>query len=313
MIVAITGGTGFIGRKLIARHVALGDEVRYLTRKNEQSIVGAEAIIGDLTVVASLRPLVQGADILYHCAAELHNADKMHATNVQGTENLLTAVAQVSDSVTRLRWIQLSSTGVYGSKPTGDVDEDTPLNPNNAYEISKAKADTLVYQAMLEQKLQGVILRPSNVYGVDMPNQSLFQLINMIKRGLFFFIGDKEAVVNYIHVDNVVNALLLCGTATLPSNARSYIVSDSCLLTEFVAVIASTLPVPCPTKRLPEALLRFTAQLGQLLPRFPLTPSRVDALSYHHCYKTKRIESELGYQHTISIQQGISELARHAG
>jgi nucleoside-diphosphate-sugar epimerase len=312
VIIAITGGTGFIGRRLIARHVALGDEVRYLTRKTEQSIVGAEAIIGDLAVVASLHPLVQDADVLYHCAAELHNAYKMYATNVQGTENLLTAVDSNSE-FRQLRWVQLSSTGVYGSKPAHDVHEDTPLNPNNAYEISKAKADTLVYQSMLEQKLQGVILRPSNVYGVDMPNQSLFQLINMIKRGLFFFIGDKAAVVNYIHVDNVINALLLCGTATLPSNARSYIVSDSCLLTEFVAVIASELQVPCPTKRLPEALLRFAAQLGQLLPRFPLTPSRVDALTYHHCYKTNRIESELGYQHTISIQQGISELARHAG
>lgn len=308
MIVAITGGTGFIGRRLIARHIARGDEVRYLTRKTGQNIAGAKAVIGDLAVVDSLYSLLKNADVLYHCAAELHDADKMHATNVQGTENLLTAVNQVSQ---QLRWVQLSSTGVYGSKPAQDVDEDTPLNPNNAYEVSKAKADALVCQAMA-QGLQGVILRPSNVYGVDMPNQSLFQLINMIKRGLFFFIGDKKAVVNYIHVDNVIDALLLCGTATLTSNARCYIVSDSCLLTEFVAIIASALQVACPTKRLPETLLRLVAQLGQLLPRFPLTPSRVDALTYHHCYKTVHIEEELGYHHKISMQQGISELARHA-
>ncbi|MDP3333532.1 MAG: NAD-dependent epimerase/dehydratase family protein, partial [Methylococcaceae bacterium] len=75
MIIAVTGGTGFIGKRLIARHIARGDEVRYLTRQTpEQSIAGATAIIGDLSAMDSLRPLVQGVDVLYHCAAELHDA-----------------------------------------------------------------------------------------------------------------------------------------------------------------------------------------------------------------------------------------------
>jgi len=307
VIIAVTGGTGFIGRHLIARHLARGDEVRYLTRHTPEVITGACAVIGDLTSsVDELRPFVQGVDVLYHCAAELHDATKMDETNVLGTQNLLTAA-----SGTVKRWVQLSSTGVYGSKPAHDVNEDTALNPMNAYEVSKAAADELVYTAMNEQGLQGVVLRPSNVYGVNMPNQSLFQLINMIKRGLFFFIGARGAMVNYIHVENVIDALVLCGTATLPTNGRTYIVSDCCTLEEFVAIIAAALNIPCPQKRLPESLVRLVAHLADHLPRFPLRSSRVDALTYRHRYKTERIETELGYRHTISMLVGMSELVRY--
>lgn len=308
MIIAVTGGTGFIGRHLIARHIARGDEVRYLTRHTpEKVIAGATAVIGDLSVVDSLLPLVRGVDVLYHCAAELNDVTKMRDTNVVGTHLLLTAAnGQVK------RWVQLSSTGVYGSKPTQDVNENTPINPMNAYEISKAAADELVYTAMNEQRLHGVVLRPSNVYGVDMPNQSLFQLVNMIKRGLFFFIGGRGSMVNYIHLDNVIDALFLCGTATLPANGRTYIVSDCCTLEEFVAIITTALGVPCPKKRLPEALVRLVACLGDYLPRFPLRSSRVDALTYRHIYQTNKIESELGYRHTISMSAGLSELVRYA-
>jgi nucleoside-diphosphate-sugar epimerase len=157
-----------------------------------------------------------------------------------------------------------------------------------------------------------VVLRPSNVYGVDMPNQSLFQLINMIKRGLFFFIGERGAIANYIHVENVIDALVLCGTGILPANGRTYIVSDFCTLEDFVAIIATTLDVPFPQKRLPESLVRRAARLADYLPRFPLRSSRVDALTYRHTYKTERIESELGYRHNISLSAGISELVRYA-
>ncbi len=309
MIVAITGGTGFIGRHLIARHIARGDQVRYLTRKKpEQTIAGASAIIGDLTASTDeLLPLVQGADVLYHCAAELQDHSQMYKTNVLGTKNLLAAAnGEVK------RWVQLSSTGVYGNKPLQSVNEDTPIHPMNAYELSKATADELVYKAMTEQSLQGVILRPSNVYGMDMPNQSLFQLINMMKRGLFFFIGKDGAIVNYIQVENVIDALILCGTATLPNNARTYIVSDFRTLEDFVAIIAAALDIPCPKKRLPESFVRLIAGLGAYLPHFPLRSSRVDALTYKHYYQTARIESELGYQHNISMEAGISELVRYA-
>lgn len=306
MIVAITGGTGFIGRHLIARHIARGDQVRYLTRKNTpENICGATAHIGSLGLVDALRKFVQGADVLYHCAAELRNEAEMHNTNVQGTANLLEASAGEIG-----RWVQLSSTGVYGRNSHDAIREDSKILAANAYETSKVVSDRLVCSAAERQRLSCVLLRPSNVYGVDMPNQALFQLISMIEKGLFCYIGRRGAVANYIHVENVVDALVLCGTADLPDNGRVYITSDHRTLECFVGIIADVLGKKRPRNRLPESLVRAVAALAVLTPQFPLKPSRVDALTDRTIYRTDRIEAELRYKNRISMEEGIGELAR---
>lgn len=309
MIVAVTGGTGFIGKHLIKYHLDVGDEVRYLTRSSAAPLdIRAKAICGDLSNKEILDKLVDGVEVLYHCAAELHDATKIYQTNVMGTKNLLdVAVGKIN------RWVQLSSTGVYGSKPLNDVNENTTTNPGNAYERSKAEADELVVEYASKGHFEAVILRPSNVYGIDMPNQSLFQLIKMVKKGLFFFIGKGNATVNYIHVTNVIYALVLCATKPLPGKGSNiYIISDYMRLKDFISVIAAAVSVPCPKIHFPELLIRLIAGFGSYFPKFPLRPSRVDALTYNHHYETQKIQSELGYQHQVSMQEGIQELARHA-
>lgn len=308
MIVAITGGTGFIGKHLIARHVARGDQVRYLTRsKAPQDVHGAIAYFGNLnTSIEELRKFVSGADVLYHCAAEIRNEAEMHSTNVLGTANLLAAATGETG-----RWVQLSSTGVYGSGLHGDIREDSRINPVNAYEKSKAASDNLVSEAALKQKLSCVILRPSNVYGTDMPNQSLFQLISMIDKGIFFFIGKHGAIANYIHVENVVDALLFCGEAGLPINGRAYMVSDHRTLEDFVGIIATALGKSTPHKRLPESWVRTAVTLAGSIPKFPLKSSRVDALTNRTIYRTDRIVSEFEYENKISMEEGIGELTRY--
>ncbi|GAB1234034.1 NAD-dependent epimerase/dehydratase family protein [Ferrigenium sp. UT5] len=306
-VIAITGATGFIGRHLVARHVALGDEVRYLTRSADGApLPGAIRHVGDLGGTADdLHGFVRGADVLYHCAAELLDASRMEVTNVAGTRNLLQAAqGEVG------RWVQLSSTGVYGLQRGGEVDEDSGLRPGNAYERSKAAADALLLEATEQYGLACVLLRPSNVYDADMSNRSLFQLIRMIDKRLFFFIGPPGAVANYIHVENVVDALLACGQASLPQNGRTYIVSDHCPLETFVGLIATHLGRQAPSLRLPLPLAHAAANLFGRMPGFPLKPSRVAALTDRTVYRTDRIIRELGYRNRITLEQGVGELVR---
>lgn len=304
-VVAITGGTGFVGRHLVARHVALGDEVRYLTRSAEAPLLpGAVRHVGDLCGPAdALAKFVRGADVLYHCAAELLDASRMEQTNVDGTQKLLhVARGEIG------RWVQLSSTGVYGEKRDGVVVEDTVLRPGNAYERSKAKADALVLDAATDAEFSCALLRPSNVYGADMSNRSLFQLIRMIERGFFFFIGPRGAMMNYIHIENVMDALLACGQATLSQNGRAYIVSDHCTLEAFVDIIAMQFGRRMPYLRLPEFPVRGVAAILGNIPRFPLKLSRVDALTSRAVYQSERITSELGFRNRVSLEQGLAEM-----
>ena len=304
-VVAITGGSGFVGRHLAARHVAFGDQVRYLTRSvQKHALPGAQPYVGDLRIEDGLRSFVSGADILYHCAAELHDVSRMEEVNVQGTRRLLAAVRDDFGL-----WVQLSSTGVFGPIHGGMVDEQRPISPSNFYERSKAKADELILDAS-NNRFRCVLLRPSNIYGPDMPNQSLFQLISMIDKGLFFYIGPSGATANYVHVENVVDALMLCAESSLSENGRAYIVSDHFTMEEFVALIAAALGRKPPRTRLPEGPVRLASRLCEGIPGFPLTASRIDALTNRLVYSSRRIEEELGYRHRITMADGIGELVR---
>lgn len=301
MIVAITGGSGFIGRKLVARHLVQGHEVRVLSRRKAVER-GAQLYSGDLTTPDSLRSFVDGADILYHCAGEIRDEARMHAVHVAGTQHLIDAASGRIG-----RWIQLSSVGAYGRQREGVVTEQTASHPLGTYEVSKVLSDELVIAASHGGAFEHAVLRPSNVYGAEMSNQSLFGLINMIRRGRFFFIGAPGASANYIHVDNVVEALMLCGTKP-EANSRLFNLSDHRTLEAFVAVIADALGRPAPRFRLPEWFVRIPAGLLGGIPGFPLTGARVDALTGHATYSCEKIEQELGYAHRVSMEEGLKEL-----
>jgi nucleoside-diphosphate-sugar epimerase len=305
MEIAITGATGFIGKHLLARHLVQGDQVRYLTRKKPASENGAKAYLGDLNSPDELRAFIRNVDIVYHCAAEIRDEALMAVTNVQGTANLLAAAdGRIG------RWVQLSSTGVYGPQRAGIITEGHPFAPVNAYEKTKLQSDLLVLDAVENRGLDAVILRPSNVYGNDMSNQSLFQLIAMINKGLFFYLGKPGATANYVHVENVVDALVLAGQTANIKSGQAYIVSDFCTLEDFAGFIAENLGKNAPSIRLPETTVRLLAKILSSITPFPLTPSRIDALTGRAVYSTELIEKELSYRNKISMAEGIADLAR---
>lgn len=307
MIVSITGGTGFIGRKLVLHHLAQGDAVRVLSRR-DLSEAGlpdsAKWYRGDLSMSAELLSFVEDADLLYHCAGEIRDESRMRTVHVDGTMKLVDAATERIG-----RWVQLSSVGAYGRRRDGVITEQTELKPSGMYETSKVESEDLVRAAALRGAFEHAILRPSNVYGTEMANQSLFGLISIIQRGLFFYIGKPGAIANYIHVDNVVAALLLCG-ANPGANGQTYNLSDYRPIEQFVATITGALGIPMPQIRLPEFPIRMVAKLLGIIPGFPLTEARVDALTGRTIYLNDKIVYELGYRHFVSMEAGLSEMVK---
>jgi nucleoside-diphosphate-sugar epimerase len=296
MIAAITGGTGFVGAALIRHLRSSGKctEIRVLTRQ-ASAAQGARVFRGDLRY-DRLEPFLDGADVLFHCAAELTREADMREVNVGGTQRLIAAAAgRIS------RWVQLSSVGVYGrSLSEGVVDEGSPLAPDGTYEVTKAQADELL------AAVPGcVIVRPSIVFGPEMPNRSLYQLVDAVHKGVFFFVG-RDAIANYVYVDDVADALIACACA---AGARgTYIVSDDRPLEEFIGTIARELGRKPPRLRVPEPAARFAAKAAQHLPGVPLTPSRVAALARKVAYPSTRIRSELGFTFRVSVEEGLRRL-----
>lgn len=308
MIAAVTGGTGFIGRRLVAELLARGYSVRVLSRvPPHPPPTGVTVYQGDLADPAvDLSSFLRKAEVLFHCAAEVRNRERMESVNVRGTERLIQAARGIIS-----RWIQLSSVGVYGPARSGVVDEDRPLRPVGTYEVTKARSDELVAQGAAAGYFEAAVLRPSIVYGEAMPNRSLFSMIQAIDRGFFFFIGPPGASANYIYVDNVVDALLLC-TSRTRERYSVYNLSDHMTVEALVGTVARALGKETPRLRLPAVLLRGPAgMISKLWPGCPLTPSRINALTTRSSYSIDRIRRELGYDHRVSMAEGFQRLVRH--
>lgn len=253
-----------------------------------------------------LTGFADGADVLYHCAAEIHDPKQMIAVNVEGTRTLIKAARNKIG-----HWVQLGSIAVYGAPPCGTITEEAPLCPIDVYGRSKAEADRLVIEAAETGGGSYSVLRPAQIFGAGMnkTNQILYRLISIIDRGLFFFIGRPGAVTHYVHIDNVVEALIRCARAHT-AKSRVYNLSDDRIIEEFVAVLASALGKPAPTLRLPESPVRLLARVAGKIPSFPLTERRVASLVNRAVFPCDRIRHELDYVHPVPVEQGLCELVR---
>lgn len=301
MIVAITGGRGFVGRHLAALHLAAGDTVRLLSRGGSgKSAEAIELHRGDLGAPEpDLTEFAAGADVVYHCAAELFDESRMQRVNVEGTRALIEAAAGRAG-----RLVYLSSVGVYGQPRQGEIGEDTAASPHNEYERSKAEAEQQVRAA--GEQLPWVILRPSKIIGVGTHDAALYQLMRLMRRGLVFHIGAPGASANYIAVENVAAALMRCGShAKAPGQAFN--LSDWRSYEAFFDALADALGSRRPRLRLPASLARLIA----LVPFQPLTRARIDGLTDRCRYPIARIENMLGYRHKVSIEQCLAAMVKH--
>lgn len=306
MKIAITGANGLLGTALASLHTARGDAVRGLVRdaaRAAKDLPGAELIEGDLGAEAGrLAAFLDGADVVYHCAAELNDPARMAATNVEGTRRLLAAAAGRVG-----RWVQASTVGVYGRPREGTVTEASPLAPKDAYAETKARADALVAELAAEGGFEHVILRACAVIGPGMQGRFLYRLIGLLDRGLFAPVGAPGALVSLIPVANAAHALHEC--ARLPQAAgRIYNLADQCTVEHLAAVCCEALGRPAPRWRLPEAPLRAAAWLAERLAGGRLTRAQVDILTSRVRYATGRIRSELGYNEIVNLDDALREL-----
>ena len=313
--VCITGANGFIGRSLVDALTFQGYSISVLTRRHDILFPeGVHVVNGDLTSpTCPLFQFLTGCDLIFHCAGEIHDVFEMHKLHVVGTNRLLQVAEKVSeDRGQKMHWVQLSSVGAYGP-PQGKiknnriVTESTPTRPVGDYEITKTRSDELVINAGLRGSITYTIVRPSNVVGSNMTNQSLRGLIQMVKRGLFFYVGKTGAVATYIHVDDVVSALITCAV-NLKALGQIYNLSSDCSLEDLINSIAIALGVRPPWLRLSEPLIRLLITFFEGRINIPLTSSRIDALVNRTRYPAEKIMSELGFRFSKPMPMAIGEL-----
>ena len=189
MMVAVTGATGFIGRRLCMRLQDCGHGVRALVRRADHGLAGTEVVRGSLADDEALAQLVLGADAVVHLAGSVRGADReaFDAVNVAGTRRLLAVLHATAPDA---RLVHVSTLAARRPELSD-------------YAASKHGAEVLVRTAPLPGR---TILRPTAVYGPG--DRELQPILETMARGLATVPGDRRNQVTLLHVDDLADAIL---------------------------------------------------------------------------------------------------------
>ena len=316
-IICVTGGNGFIGKKLIEELSKIGCRVRVLTRKKNAIFPkNVDVFIVDLTDTnLSLKKFIENCDILYHCAGEINHEAQMSLLHINGTQKLIQAVENEFKSIQKkLHWIQLSSCGAYGPPKSSNVQikrlitETSETNPTNEYERTKTKSDEMIIKSS-NNNFEYTILRPSNIIGPSMTNQSVHKIIKLVNSGFFFFIGKKDAICTYVHVDDVVKALIIMSYNPKSKN-EVFNISNDCSWEVLLTQISYLLNVKILPIRVPFQLIQIPIKLIKLIFGMFVKIPRLDPFAYRTKYSTKKIESFLNFKFTKPMPESIEDLIK---
>lgn len=306
----VSGGSGFVGKRLVEQLMSEGFLVRVLTHNRKRSFPdGVEVFYTDLaSTKCNLKGFFSGCDVFFHCAGDYQNPMRMHALHVDGVERLLKAFCEEIDLARHpMHWVQLSSAGVYG-KLVNDpakvrkISELSRTHPFGEYEVTKAKADKLLLEAAKSSKFTFSILRPLNIVGLEMPNQSFRGLVESIIKRHFFYIGSIHSVSNYIHIDDVVSVLLLCSRSSKAIN-QIFNLSNDCKLLDIVLSLSLDKKMKHKNLIVPEWLIRFIVFIIPNFINFPLTHNRIDVLISRTHYSNSKIKRLLKFSPKKSIPE----------
>lgn len=205
-VVAITGGTGFLGAATVARFRSIpGATLRILSRAPLAGAAPEELVIGDIEDRDACQRLVAGADAVVHSAGLLRSTDvvALHRINVEGTQQVVRAARAAGVS----RFVHVSSSGVYGH-PGHQVHEGGQYLAATEYERSKAYAEQILTQEWHGGGL--VVVQPSNIIGAGHPLRPLRRFLTQIAAGRPFVHAGGWS--NYVGVDDVARVLVTATT-----------------------------------------------------------------------------------------------------
>lgn len=319
----ITGGSGFIGGRLIERLRRDGWSVRALARSEASASrvadLGAEPVRGDLEDAASMQAGAQGCEAAFHCAAMLGDwgrPEDFERGNVQGTLNALAACSQAG--VRRFVHVGTEAALMDGSPLVG-VDESAPLRPGSPalYSATKARAEQAVVAADCAE-MRTVVVRPRFVWGLG-DTTLLPRMVEMVRGGRFAWVGGGGNLTSTTHVENVVEGLVL--GAERGRGGEAYFVTDGepVVFREFVSELLATQGVQAPTRSIPAPLAGALATGGEMLWRLahlpggpPMTRFAYWVTSQECTIRIDKARGELGYAPVMSIADGLAELAAGA-
>ncbi|MGH2979691.1 MAG: NAD-dependent epimerase/dehydratase family protein [Solirubrobacterales bacterium] len=267
----VTGGTGFIGSRLIRRLRERGDDVVALVRSPDKARdlreQGVELVEGDLSSEQAIRDGVQGCDAVFHIAAvykvgiPASEREAMWDSNVRGTERVLDAATAAGVQ----RIVYVSTVAVFGNTHGEVVDESYARSGEDflsCYDETKFRS----HQVALDRIAKGapiVIVQPGGVYGPG-DHSELGNIIDQTRTGKLKMLMFPETGFNLVHVDDVADGIVRAHDQGKVGEA--YVLGgEIARMRDLIEKVAEISGRKAPKRELPVAAMKLAIPIGPLV------------------------------------------------
>ena len=267
----VTGGTGFIGERLVKRLRDRGDEVVALVRSRDRGSklegMGATLVLGDLSSSDAIRSAVEGCDSAFHVAAvykvgipeKEHEA--MYDANVRGTERVLDAAFQAGVG----RIVYVSTVNVFGNTNGETVDESYE-RPGNDFVSYYDETKYLSHQVAKDRIAKGapiVIVQPGGVYGPG-DHSELGNIIDQTRTGKLKMLMFPGTGFNLVHVDDVADGIVLAHDRGQVGD--SYVLGgEVTTMGDLIRKVAGLADRKPPSREMPATLMKMAIPIGPVV------------------------------------------------
>ena len=262
--VFVSGGSGFLGSRLIPALRLAGYEVRALSRSTQSAAVvadrGAVPVTGGLGDIAALTQAMSGCSHVVHAAARHRDGGSLaahHRDNVVGTQHMLTAAQAAGVR----RFVSVGAAMcLLGGKPIENADESWPLNEPRYSHYARTK--TVADRAVLAANREGfatIVVRPGWIWGPGDPQTE--SIVAAARTGRLRLIDGGRYPIVTSHIDNTVEGIELA--LDRGTGGQGYYVFDDgkIPIRDFIEQILAAHHLTAPTKTIPRRMAWITASV----------------------------------------------------
>jgi nucleoside-diphosphate-sugar epimerase len=323
--VLVTGGTGFLGRRLVERLLGQSRNIVVLARRPADDLVryGVRFICTDLADADAVRAACAGIETVFHTAAKVGvwgRYKDYFQVNVLGTRALLDGCREHGVK----NFIHTSTPSVvYTGRDLTGVDESLPLTTNcpAAYPLTKAIAEREVLAAN-SPTLRTIVLRPHLIWGAGDPHL-VPRLLASARAGRLRIVGGGKNQVAMTHIQNAVDAHLMAESALdWPESlaaGRAYFITDGVpvVLWDWINDLLRALDEPPMTKHISFRSAQVIGAACELAWRVlplsgepPMTRFVAAELAKDHWFDITAARRDLGYEPRVNMANGMAELVK---